>query len=214
MTEQTRFGLVYDAISGIERATYKISAIHVRPRWYALLREIELAVCCEIAALGRGAYRFARCRDRGTLGAWFRESFTEGSYVVGSDPLRLARYLHLADRFLDEGERIELSANDRERIEDLKKWGQGELRKMLEFPGMSYDPEVVRYADATLPGERAPQDSDAGIKSDERHARVSATRVVAVPSPPAGQAPAFPMHGAVVARGTTLATTNHRPVHR
>jgi hypothetical protein len=100
--KQQRLGHIYDAVSGVERAAYKIQDSAVNIRWYGWLREIDLSVCLEIARLDEIEHRrFSRCRDREGLDEWFIESFEGGLYRVLTDPLRLARYYDLAHQFLE-----------------------------------------------------------------------------------------------------------------
>jgi hypothetical protein len=130
---QLRFGLIYDAIAAVERALYKVDAISATPRWYAWLRELEMAVCCEIALFAKSEpdahQRFSRCRDRGTLGEWFSQSLSEGCHVVGDDVLRLACYLQIAARFVDLN--VDTSNTDRDKIEGRRCWACFELKHFL-----------------------------------------------------------------------------------
>jgi hypothetical protein len=149
---QLRFGLIYDAIAGVERALYKVDAISATPRWYAWLRELEMSVCCEIALFAKSApdahQRFSRCRDRGALGEWFSQSLSEACHVAGEDVLRLACYVQIAARFVDLN--IDTSNKHREEIEGRRCWACSELKRLLikaqTDSSVQVDPSVRRFA--------------------------------------------------------------------
>ena len=54
----------------------------------------------------------------------------EGCYVAGDDPLRLACYLQLAARFVDQG--VEIAPSDRREIDDRTCWACFELKRLLK----------------------------------------------------------------------------------
>ena len=147
-----QYGLVYDAIAGVERAMYKVADTTVKTRWYAWLRELELCVCCEVARLAqreKGADSwFARCRGTGALVEWFCCSVKDASYVVGKDTLRLARYVALAREFSG---LVGLGANGTvaklKLIEEFaKRASEGQLEPVLSDPtGRPLDPDVKAY---------------------------------------------------------------------
>jgi hypothetical protein len=92
-------GLLRDAIAAAERAAYKSYDLHY-PAWHSYLAELAMDVCCEIARQGPSAEeRYARSRDRSGYGEWFRSSFESGYSSVGQDPVRLRRYIELANCF-------------------------------------------------------------------------------------------------------------------
>jgi hypothetical protein len=127
---QRRLGHIYDAVAGFERASYKVQESAVNIRWYSWLREIELAVCLEIARLDVAEHRrFSRCRDREGLDEWFAESLEGGIYRVLNDSLRLARYYDLGREFLVARKR---ECRTREKIEKSCAKAEGRLRTVRD----------------------------------------------------------------------------------
>lgn len=97
-------GLLSDCVASIHRAAYKARGATLRPRWFAWLYEVEMETCLEIA---RAIHQdpdlpmyFSRCRDRGTLGQWFKDVLENALDVVDKDPVRLGRYSRMTQEFL------------------------------------------------------------------------------------------------------------------
>jgi hypothetical protein len=90
--------LIYDAVSSVHRADYKIRGSSVNAHWFTWRYDVELSICCQIAMLKieRG---IARTRAPGMLEAWFSGAFRQGAEVAGGDVIRLTRYLQLMGQF-------------------------------------------------------------------------------------------------------------------
>jgi hypothetical protein len=89
--------------------------------------------------------RFARCRDREALGAWFCEALDSGRHRAGSDPLRLARYVDLGRTFLNTpSESIDLSSYYRKEIESHVAAACDQLKGFMKNPNFVRVSEHVR----------------------------------------------------------------------
>ncbi len=157
-TTPNRLGLLYDAIASIDRAAYKARGQSVNSVWYSWLHELELSVCVELAREGEhgetGEWSvqelFARCRDGGSLGDWFRASLDHGLFLGSTDPFRCARYVDLACEFLGAKTvmRNEIEPHNLRRISELLAVGARKLG--ANGFGDATDPNVVRYAEIVL----------------------------------------------------------------
>jgi hypothetical protein len=152
LEQKVQFGYLYDAIASIDRAEFRIKGQSIDTWWHCWMLELQLNVCTKIKVLreqicnelgykNKDKYDlFGHCRECEFCGIRFVKNLEKGLEIVGSDGLRLARYLYLTQKFSWDTQNMNLS----KRFDKCMEIGMGQLEKMINNSD-EIDNDICRY---------------------------------------------------------------------